>query len=176
MEVRNAAGKPVTVQSIRVLEAAPGKPAVDLGGTEAADRVLSDSFSEDRPSMVIHDLGDEPGMHRAVGSQLIYNRESKKNLFLPALTSQRWLTILRLHTEKTKVKDTEIVRITGYEADSADTTELAREDSLREAPAQDRIELSLPAGGGRESCFRAPANQLRRGISQATRIVRRPHP
>ncbi len=148
VEVRNAAGKPVTVQSIRVLEVAPGKTAVDLGGTEAADRVLSDSFSEDRPAIVIHDLGDEPGMHRAVGSQLIYNRESKKSLFLAALTSQRWLMILRLRTEKTKVKDKEIVRITGYEVDSAGTTELAKENSLREAPAEDQIELSLPVAAG----------------------------
>jgi alpha-galactosidase len=148
VEVRNAAGKPVTVQSIRVLEVAPGKPAVDLGGTEAADRVLSDSFSEDRPAMVIHDLGDEPGMHRAVGSQLIYNRESKKSLFLAALTSQRWLTILRLRTEKTKVKYKEIVRIAGYEVDSAGTTELTKENSLREALAEDQIELSLPVAAG----------------------------
>lgn len=148
VEVRNAVGRPVTVQSIRVLEVAPGKPALDLGGTEAADRVLSDSLSEDRPPMVIHDLGDEPGMHRAVGSQLIYNRESKKSLFLAALTSQRWLMILRLRTEKTKVKDQEIVRITGYEVDSAGTTELIKENSLREAPAEDQIELSLPVAAG----------------------------
>lgn len=148
VEVQNAAGKPVTVQSIRVLEVAPGKPTVDLGGSEAADRVLSDSFSEDRPAIVIHDLGDEPGMHRAVGSQLIYNRESKKSLFLAALTSERWLTILRLRTEKTKVKDQEIIRVTGYEVDSAGTTELTKENSLREAPAEDQIELSLPVAAG----------------------------
>ena len=39
----------------------------------------------------------EHGMHRAVGSQLIYNRESHESLFLGALTSDRFLTILRLH-------------------------------------------------------------------------------
>lgn len=148
VEVRNAAGNPVTVQSIRVLELLRGKPVVDLGGTDGADRVLSDSLSEDRPSIVIHDLGDESGMHRAVGSQLIYSRESKKSLFLAALTSRRWLTILRLRTERTKVKDKEFIHIAGYEVDSAGTTELTKENSLREAPVEDQIELSLPVAAG----------------------------
>jgi alpha-galactosidase len=151
VEVRNSSGKALTVQTVRLLETAAGKPVVNLGGAESAARVLSDSFSEDRPAMVIHDLGDEPGMHRAVASQLIYNRESKNSLFLAALTSQRWLTILRLRTEKTKSpksKDKETIRIAGYEVDSTGTTEMVKENSLREAPAEDQIELSLPVAAG----------------------------
>ncbi|MGC2280055.1 MAG: hypothetical protein WA603_08575, partial [Candidatus Acidiferrales bacterium] len=75
--VRNPTGRSVTVQSIRVVEALGQRP-VDLGEQDAADRVLSDSFSEDWPDLRIYDLGQSPGaMHLAVGSQLIYNRESK---------------------------------------------------------------------------------------------------
>jgi alpha-galactosidase len=73
---------------------------VNLGGPTAADRVLSDSFSEDRPEMRIFDLGKAPeGVHRAVGSQLIYNQESKQSLLLATLTSRRLLNILHLRTE-----------------------------------------------------------------------------
>ena len=38
-------------------------------------------------------------MHRGVGSQLIYNRQTKQSLFLGALTSDRFLTLLRLKAE-----------------------------------------------------------------------------
>ena len=76
VRVANTTGSPITVQTIRPVEAV-GK-LIELGGQEVADRVLSDSFSEDRPSLVIHDLASAPnGTHRGVGSQLIYNRDSK---------------------------------------------------------------------------------------------------
>ena len=75
-EVQNHTGHPVTIQSIRSIEA-DGSKIIDLGGVQSADRVLSDSFSEDWPPLRIYDLGKAPqGIHRAVGSQLIYNRES----------------------------------------------------------------------------------------------------
>jgi hypothetical protein len=141
VEVRNSTGAQVTVQSIRVLEAQ--SPFIALDGPPAADRVLSDSFSEDRPNMEIHDLAQpNDGMHRAVGSQLIYNRQSKQSLFLGALTSERWLTVLRLH------RDEKQAGVTGYEVDSTGTTELAKENSLRESPEEDRVELSLPVEPG----------------------------
>ena len=98
-EVQNHTGNPVTIQSIRSVEAV-GSNIIDLGGSQSADRVLSDSFSEDWPPLQIYDLGKAPqGMHRAVGSQLIYNRESKESLFLGALTSNRFLTIIHLQTQ-----------------------------------------------------------------------------
>src|ERR1017187_6404744 len=89
VEVQNRTAKNVTVQAIRGVEAVD-RATVDLDGRESADRVLSDSFSEDWPNLVLYDLGRGPRqMHRGVGSQLIYNRESKQSLFLGALTSDR---------------------------------------------------------------------------------------
>src|ERR1700728_2027906 len=71
--VRNTTGRPVGVQALRAVESRGGGVAVP--GTPAADRVLSDSFSEDRPAMQLRYLGNaELLMHRAVGRQLIYNR------------------------------------------------------------------------------------------------------
>ncbi len=144
--VHNTTGKPIDVESIRALEAT-GAGTADLEGPAAEDRVLSDSFSEDRPAMRIRDLGDAEGMmHRAVGSQLIYNRQSQESLFVGALTSNRFLTILRLHLEHAGADP----RIANYQVDSTGTTELENENSLRNAPLQDRIELSLPVAPGGE--------------------------
>ena len=95
--VRNTTGKLIHVESIRSVDAT-GEPIIDLGGTALDNRVLSDSFSEDRPAMTIRNFADaENQMHRAVGVQLIYNRQSHQSLFLGALTSDRFLTMLRLH-------------------------------------------------------------------------------
>jgi alpha-galactosidase len=142
VKIRNAADKPTTVQAIRSLEA-KGSRVVDLGGNDSSDRVLSDSFSEDRPGIVIHDLPDATnGMHRAVGSQLIYSRDTRRNLFLGALSSEKFLTVLRLHIEKDY--------ITSYEVDSTGTTELEKENSLQDAAPEDQIELSLPLAPGAE--------------------------
>jgi alpha-galactosidase len=142
VQVRNGTAKEVTVEAIRLVEA-KGEEALKLGGPDSADRVLSDSFSEDRPTMLIHDLSDTKNeMHRAVGSQLIYNRESQQSLFLGALTSERWLTVLRLRLDATKKK------ISGYEVDSTGTTELAKDNSLRKSPPEDQMELSLPVAPG----------------------------
>ncbi|HEV2699176.1 MAG TPA: PKD domain-containing protein, partial [Terriglobales bacterium] len=139
-KVRNSGTSPVTVQAIRAVEASG---PVDLGGADKSDRVLSDSFSEDRPGMKLHDLADATnGMHRAVGSQLIYNRDSKRNLFLGTLTSDKFLTVLRLHIDKD--------HISSYEVDSTGTTELELENSLERSGAEDRIELSLPVAPGEE--------------------------
>lgn len=141
VQVRNSTAAPITVQSIRVLEAAA--PFVDLDGPPASDRVLSDSFSEDRPEMQIHDLAPaKGGLHLAVGSQLIYNRQSRQSFFLGALTSARWLTVLHLHVDEKQA------RITGYEVDSTGTTELAMQNSIMKSPKEDQVELSLPLDPG----------------------------
>ena len=55
VKVRNSTGKDITVQAIRSVEAM-GEPIVNLGGDQSADRVLSDSFSEDWPDLVLYDL------------------------------------------------------------------------------------------------------------------------
>lgn len=144
--VHNSTGKTVNVQSIRAVDASGGSIA-ELDGPPTAERVLSDSFSEDRPAMKIHVLGDtEHGMHRAVGSQLIYNQESRQSLFVGALTSDRFLTILRLHVDTAGG----VPHISRYEVDSTGTTEMEKENSLRNSPAEDQIELSLPVAPGND--------------------------
>ena len=144
VELRNQTSGQVTVQAFRNVEAT-GKPLIDLGGPEPADRVLSDSFSEDWPVLSIYDLGQAPrNMHRGAGSQLIYNRESKQSLFLGALTSDRFLTILHLGYQGSGAD----ARIASFDADSTGTTEIQKDNALRGAPPEHQIELSLPLKAG----------------------------
>ena len=103
--VQNGTAQQVTVESIRSV-AAMGNSMLDLAGPPAEDRVLSDSFSEDRPNITIHDLGDDD-MYRGVGSQLVYNRQSHESFFAGALTSDRFLTILRIHLDKKNLHKTD---------------------------------------------------------------------
>ena len=139
----NTTGAIRHIERFRLLDAA-GPEILRLGGDPASDRVLSDSFSEDRPAMQLRDLGDaEKQVHRAVGSQLIYNRQSHQSWFLGALTSNKFLSVLRLgmaedHSTKTRY----------YQVDSTGTTELLEENSLADSPADDRVELSLPIAPG----------------------------
>ena len=142
--VRNTTGKEVTVQAIRGVDAI-GEPVLDLGGQVSADRILSDSFSEDWPDLRLYDLGNAPGgMHRGAGSQLIYNRESKQSLFLGALTSDRLLTLLHLQAADTGAQ----TKIASYNVDFTGTTEVQKEFGLKGTPAEDQIELSLPLEAG----------------------------
>jgi alpha-galactosidase len=141
VEVRNTTGHSITIQSIRTIHTS----AVDLGAPASADRVLSDSYSEDRPQLAIHDLGDAPnGVLRAVGTQLIYNRQSKVSLFLGALTSDRLLTIFHLSEQGTGTD----AKLLSYEAASTGTTEIMKEESLRTSPLAEQVSLSLPVEPG----------------------------
>ena len=168
--VRNTTGKALSVQAIRSMEAA-GKDLVNLGGREGADRVLSDSFSEDRPDMRILDLAQAPeGVHRGVGSQLIYNRESKQSLLLATLTSRRLLNILHLHVENVAGGEP---KITSYTVDSTGTTEIEVGESLKTAPPEDRIELSSARGGREGTGFRADDVCRGERLSRATGSLRR---
>jgi alpha-galactosidase len=148
VEIQNHTTNPTTVQSIRSAEAI-GTKIVDLGGPQKADRVLSDSYSEDWPPLQIFDLGKAPkGLHRAVGSQLIYNRDSKESLFVGALTSNRLLTIIDLQTQSTSPNGP---AITSYTVDSTGTTEIQAtepESGMREGPAENLIELNVPLAAG----------------------------
>jgi alpha-galactosidase len=152
VEVRNHRGNPATIQCLRSVDAV-GNKIVDLGGAQNADRVLSDSFSEDWPPLQIYDLGKAAkGMHRAIGSQLIYNRESKQSLFLGALTSNRFLTIIHLQAQSSSAG---APGVDSFTVDSTGTTEIQATDpesGLREGPAENLIELSLPLASG-ESMF-----------------------
>ena len=137
--VRNTTGKEVTVQAIRGVEAM-GESVLNLGGHAFADRILSDSFSENWPDLHLYDLGKAPGgMHRGTGSQLIYNRESKQDLFIGALTADRLLTLLHLKAAGTGAE----TKIASYSVDSTGTTEVQKEFDLESAHAEDQIELSL---------------------------------
>ena len=146
VKVQNSAGKEVTVQAIRSVEAM-GEPILNLGGGQSADRVLSDSFSEDWPDLALYDLGGvHGGMHRGAGSQLIYNRESKQSLFLGALTSDRFLTLMHLKAEGMGAK----TKIASYTVESTGTTEIQKEFDLKDSPADDQVELSLPVKPGED--------------------------
>ena len=146
VKLQNSAGKEVAVQAIRSVEAM-GEPILNLGGGSSADRVLSDSFSEDWPDLALYDLGGvRGGMHRGAGSQLIYNRESKQSLFLGALTSDRFLTLMHLQAEGTGAK----AKIASYTVESTGTTEIQKEFDLKDSPADDQIELSLPLKSGED--------------------------
>ncbi len=151
VRVRNKSTKATSVQAIRSVEAV-GDPILNLGGHAADERILSDTFSEDWPDLVIYDLGSAPGaMHRGVGSQLIYNQTTKQSFFFGALTSDRFLTLLRLKTEG---KGTG-ARIASYTVESSGTTEIQKDyseaKSLEAKSLQsDRIELSIPLNPGEE--------------------------
>ncbi|HEY1656768.1 MAG TPA: PKD domain-containing protein [Candidatus Sulfotelmatobacter sp.] len=146
VKVQNSTGKDVTVQAIRSVDAM-GEEIVNLGGDPSADRVLSDSFSEDWPDLVLYDLGQAPdGMHRGAGSQLIYNRESKQSLFFGALTSDRFLTLLHLKAEGSGAK----AKIASYTVESTGTTEIQKDFDLKNSPVEDQVELSLPLKSGED--------------------------
>jgi hypothetical protein len=145
--VRNTTGKTIHVESIRSVDANEGA-IIDLGGPAIDDRVLSDSFSEDRPAITIRNFADaENQMHRAVGSQLIYNRRSHQSLFVGALTSDKFLTILRFHLAGSSGSAR---RAAAYEVDSTGTTEMEKENSLEHSSAEDQVELSIPVAAGAE--------------------------
>jgi hypothetical protein len=144
VQVRNTTNRELTVQAIRSVEAT-GDPMVNLGGHASADRILSDSFSEDWPELHLYDLGKTPGgMHRGAGSQMIYNRESKQSVFLGALSSDRFLTLLHLQAAGTGAE----TKIASFSVDSTGTTEVQKEFDMKNAQAEDLIELSLPVAPG----------------------------
>jgi hypothetical protein len=146
VKVHNSTGKPASVQAIRSVEAI-GPSLINLGGSSSTDRILSDSFSEDWPDLKIYNLDQAPGgMHRGVGSQLIYNRESGQSLFLGALTSDRFLTVMHLRAEGAGAKS----KIMAYTVESTGTTEIQKDFDLKDSPADDQTELSIPVAPGED--------------------------
>ena len=144
VELQNHGSSAVTVQALRSAEAT-GSTMIDLGGRESADRILSDSFSEDWPTLVIYDLNKGPGgKHRGAGSQVIYNRESKQSLFYGALTAARFLTLLHLSYQG----QGDAAKISSWTVDSTGTTEIQKENALRRQPTTAQIDLSLPLAPG----------------------------
>ena len=144
VRVANTTPRPVSVTAIRAIRAEDA-PVINLNGPPSADRILSDSYSEDRPQLAIRDLGSAPGgLHRAVGSQLIFNRQSGQSLFVAALTSEKLLTVFHLK-ELTTAGSPAIV---SFEAVAEGTTEILRGESLHESPAAEQVDLALPVSPG----------------------------
>jgi len=144
VSVQNQSAKTVQVESIRPI-AAEGDPILNLSGAVLQDRVLSDSFSEDRPNITIHDLSETGNsMFRGVGSQLLYNRRSHESFFVGALTTNRFMTILRIHMAGKDGKR----HIAAYEVDSTGTTELEKDNSLRQASTENQLQLQTPLAPG----------------------------
>jgi alpha-galactosidase len=142
--VQNTTKTPLTLQAFRDVELL-GDPLLNLGGHASADRILSDSFSEDRPDLRLYDLGKAPGgTHRGVGSQLIYNRASKQSLFIGAITADRLLTYLHLQAAGGGSE----AKIASYSVELAGTTEIQKEFDLKNDPAENQLELNLPIASG----------------------------
>jgi alpha-galactosidase len=175
VRVQNTTGQAISVQAIRAVHATDA-PFISLNGPVSADRILSDSYSEDRPQLAIRDLGDaRKGMHRAVGSQLIYNRQSGQSLFLGALTSDRLLTIFHLR-EQTAGARTSIL---SYEAVATGTTEIMKGESLKESPPSEQVNLSLSVKSGEslssERLMFAVGSDYHAQLEQYGRIVGQLH-
>src|SRR5277367_4968869 len=144
VKVLNTTGQAISVQAIRTVHATDA-PFISLNGPVSADRILSDSYSEDRPQLAIRELGDAPkGMHRAVGSQLIFNRQSGESLFIGALTSDRLLTIFHLKEHAAGSS----AAILSYEAVATGTTEIMKGESLKGSPPSEQVNLSLRLNTG----------------------------
>jgi alpha-galactosidase len=144
VKVVNTTERAITVQAIRSLHSTED-PIISLNGPVSDDRILSDSYSEDRPQLAIRELADGPdGMHRAVESQLIYNRKSGESLFLGALTSDRLLTIFHLKEQSAGAN----AKILSYEAVATGTTEIMKGESLRHSPHSEQVSLSLSINPG----------------------------
>jgi alpha-galactosidase len=175
VQVRNTAGRAITVQAIRSIHTTDA-PVLNLNGPASADRILSDSYSEDRPQLAILDLGHgRKGVHRAVGSQLIFNRESGQSLFFGALTSDRLLTIFHLKEQATDAGP----QIVSYEAVATGTTEIMKEESLRHSPAAEQVSLSLPVNAGEslssERLMFAVGNDYHAQLEQYGHVIRLLH-
>jgi len=147
VRVQNGSGRSCQVQSIRPVEAV-GDQILDLHGSPGSDRVLSDSYSEDWPPLQLYDLGKAPkGMHRAVGSQIIYNQQSHESAFFGALTADRLLTILHLNTKAGPSGPS----IAAFTVDSTGTTEIQASEEgsgMRTGAPENLIPLSLPLASG----------------------------
>ncbi|HXW90049.1 MAG TPA: PKD domain-containing protein [Terriglobales bacterium] len=147
LQLDNHSARSFQVESLRTLEAV-GHAILNLHASASFDRTLPDSFSEDWPPLRIYDLGQAPnGMIRAVGSQLVYNQQSKESVFLGTLTCDRLLTIFHLKTQA----GPDGLSIASFTVDATGTTEIQatdEESGLREGPRENLIELSLPLPSG----------------------------
>lgn len=173
--VSNKTANTLTVQDLRPV-LADGDNGLYLGDDGRMERVLSDSLSADRPEMRVLDLQDAPnGEHLAVGSQLIYDRQSHIGLFFGALTSDKFLTILQAHVTKTGSGP----KIDSYLVDSTGTTGVLLDNSLHDSPAEDKVELSVPLLPGEslasERLLFSISNDYHNQLETYGKVVRKLH-
>ena len=139
----NSTSQPIEVRGVRVVRSELG--AVGLGGPDGEDRILSDSFSEDTPQLRLMDLGEPvDGMHRAVGSQLVYNRKSGMSFFLGALSADRLLTVFHLKSSG-KGRD---ARVISLDVVATGTNEVLRDETEHGYPASNNVLLGLRVAPG----------------------------
>lgn len=143
VKVSNNTPAPITVQAIRVVDAA-GEPQINLGANQSADRVMADSFSED-PTMHIGSLAQaRHGVYFGVRSVLVYNTAAKQSLLLAALTSDRFLTVSHLRVTTLSAGS---AQINSFTVDSTGTTEaMLQRDPI--SPGQ-QVQLSLTLAPGK---------------------------
>jgi alpha-galactosidase len=144
--VRNTTANSIQVEAIRSV-AGIGDSILNLGGQTEEDRILSDSFSESRDNFTIPDLANtKDPIQRGFGSQLIYNRQSHTSFFAGALTSNLFLTVLRLHAAENQGQP----QIAAYEVDSTGTTEAEEGDSAQSPSSENLVPLNLSVAPGAE--------------------------
>ena len=143
VSVHNTTLQPVVVHAIRVIRSDSGR-VLNLNGPDEQDRVLSDSFSEDTPQLRLMDLAEPTdGIHRAFGSQLIYNRKSGLSFFLGALSADKLLTVFHLKSVG-KGGDAHVL---SYDVAATGTNEILSGNSSRYSPANNvLLSLSVPVG------------------------------
>ena len=91
-----------------------------------------------------------------------------ESLFLGALTSERFLTILRLHVAGTEAA----AQLRTMKWNSTGTTEMEKENSLEQSAPVDRVELSLPVAPGSEISSETVAISVGARLSRATGNLR----
>ena len=149
VSVHNTTSQPIDVHAIRVVRSDFGK-VLHLNGPDEQDRILSDSFSEDTPQLKLMDL-TEPldGMHRAFGSQLIYNRQSGLSLFMGALSADKLLTVFHLKSSGSGAG----AHLLSYDVAATGTNEILRNETESGYSPTNNVPLSLrvPAGDSLDS-------------------------
>ena len=144
VSARNTTSQPIEVRAIRVVRSDVGR-VLNLKGSDEQDRVLSDSFSEDTPQLKLMDLAEpSDGMHRAFGSQLIYNRQSGMSLFLGALSADKLLSVFHLKSSG----QGSVVRVLSYDVASTGTNEILSNDTEHRYSRTNNVPLSLQIFAG----------------------------
>jgi hypothetical protein len=137
MRVDNNTRGKIAISCLRLFEERQDQLSARIGPLTRT-RILSDSYSEDTPILRIRDFAQAPDAdYRAVGSQLLYNRDTQTHFFVGALAAKRWLTVIHLLP-------------TGMTVDNVGTTELTAGKSLSPSRPEDHVILKITVAPGRQ--------------------------